>query len=184
MPRVRRTCAQMSSASDTDEKACVMCARVLPSTCYYVNTRSQTHGTKCKDCISDYGVRKRAAERADSDISAQDDEEHPKRLKHNEPSDLYVMALSTDPDGSFHGLKVGRSGNISQRALGLSESMPFNILILATFPGLGYLEKAVHIQLGATRNENGRGREWFRVQLPTVLYAVTCAMQSCPKVNA
>ena len=104
MPRLRRTCAQMSSASDTDEKACVMCARMLPSTFYYVNTRPQTNRTKCKDSISDYGVRKRAAERADSDISAQDDEEQPKRLKHNEPSDLYVMATRT---GHFMASRLG-----------------------------------------------------------------------------
>ena len=62
-------------------------------------------------------------------------------------ADLYVMALSTDPNGAVHGLKVGRAGNIQQRANTLSESMQFNISVLATFPGAGHLEKTVHTRL-------------------------------------
>ena len=128
---------------------------------------------------------KRAAERTDSDAAAPDDEEPAKRQKTFEPgADLYVMAICTDPLGTFHGLKVGRSGNVPQRAASLSESMPFNILVLATFPGMGYLERTVHAQLDATRNATGRGREWFRTTLPNITHAVACAMQSHPKANA
>jgi len=128
---------------------------------------------------------KRAAERTDSDAAAPDDEEPAKRQKTFEPgADLNAMAICTDPLGTFHGLKVGRSGNVPQRAASLSESMPLNILVLATFPGMGYLEKTVHAQLDSTRNPTGRGREWFHSSLPTILHAVACLLQSHPKVNA
>jgi hypothetical protein len=106
----------------------------------------------------------------------------PKRPR-TEPCDLYIMALSFDPDGATHGLKVGRSGNIPQRSLNLSASLPFSMLVLATFPGAGDLEDIVHAVLAHTRNTNGRAREWFRSPLADVLHAVACAMQSRPKVN-
>jgi len=124
----------------------------------------------------------------DSDASAPGDEEQAKRSKFFESTvagaDLYVMAISTDPQGTYHGLKIGRSGNIPQRVASLSESMPFNVLVRATFPGMGYLEKSIHAQLDPTRNPTGRGREWFHTSLPTILHAVACLLQSHPKVNA
>ncbi len=86
------------------------------------------------------------------------------------------MAMRADPTGAVHGLKVGRSSNIAQRALALSESMPFNISVLATFPGAGHLEKRVHSMLDETRNTAGRGREWFHVTLPHVIHTVACVM--------
>ncbi len=86
------------------------------------------------------------------------------------------MALSTDPNESVHGLKVGRSGNIQQRANALSESMPFNISVLATFPGAGHLEKRVHTLLDNSRNTTGRGKEWLHATLPHVLHTVACVM--------
>jgi hypothetical protein len=166
----------MSGSSDFDEKGCSMCERVLSLSCFY-SSRSQ-----CKECIRDINANKRAAE------ALQDDDPQPKRPKIFESpvalSDLYVFAISTDLHGATHGLKVGRSGNIPQRAAGLSESMPFNIVVLATYPGSGHLEKAVHTQLETTRNTAGRGREWFHTTLPNITHAVACAMQSSPKTNA
>ena len=118
---------------------------------------------------------------------ASDTEPGSKRPKCFEPtipgSDLYVMALSTDPDGAFHGLKVGRSGNIPQRANNLCESMPFSIIVLLVIPGGGHIEKAVHTLLEPTRNTAGRGREWFKTTLPNILHAVACSLQSRPNVN-
>ena len=159
----------MSGSSDFVEKGCTMCERVLSLSCFYSNA------AKCKECIRDLGAIKRAE-------VAQDDDSEPKRPRLFEHtvagSDLYVLALSTDPLGAYHGLKVGRSGNIPQRAASLSESMPFSIVVLATFPGAGHLEKAVHSQLETTRNTAGRGREWFHTTLPNITHAVACAMQS------
>ena len=178
MPEARKgTSSSSMSGSDLEEKGCSACERVLSTSCFYSNA------AKCKECIRDLNAIKRAAE-----VAAQDDDPEPKRHRLFESavagSDLYVLAISTDPLGAFHGLKVGRSGNIQQRVTNLSESMPFHVLVPATFPGAGHLEKAVHSQLDATRNGTGRGREWFRTTLPNVTHAVACAMQSSPKSNA
>ena len=176
----------MSSTTDCEERECTACGRMMSVSCFYATGREGSCSAKCKECISVYGALKRAADRTESD-AAPDDQEPAKRSKFLESAvagaDLYVMAISTDPQGAFHGLKVGRSGNVPQRAASLSESMPFNILVLATFPGMGYLERTVHAQLD-TRNPTGRGREWFHSSLPTVLHAVACLLQSRPKVNA
>ena len=120
MPKVRKGSSSSMSGSDFEEKACPVCDRVLSLSCFYTNA------AKCKECIRDLNATNRAA-----DLAAQDDEPEPKRLKLVEPTvagaDLYVMAISTDPLGEFHGLKVGRSSNIPQRTAALSEAMPFNI---------------------------------------------------------
>ena len=177
MPRARKgtSSGSMSGSSDFENKGCTACERVLSLSCFYTNS------AKCKECVRDLGAIKRAAE-AEPDYDLE-----PKRQKTFESgggADLYVMAISTDPHGAIHGLKVGRSGNIPQRSASLSESMPFNILLLATFPGAGHLEKAIHSQLDTARNNTGRGREWFRTTLPNITHAVACAMQSSPKTNA
>ena len=87
-------------------------------------------------------------------------------------ADLYIMAMSIDPDGEVCGFKVGRSGNIQQRVCTLSASMPFNIVVLATFPGAGGLENRVHKALEVFRNDSGPGREWFRTTLTHIVSAV------------
>ena len=96
---------------------------------------------------------------------------------------LYIMSFSTDPEGLLSGLKVGRSGNIAKRAHDLDDSMPFHMLVLATFLGKGHLEKRVHALLADCRNGNGRGREWFHSPLVNILQAVVRAMQVSPIVN-
>ena len=141
---------------------------------------------KCKPCLNEES-RDHYHKIADPEHTSEDTEPPLKRSKCFEPivprSDLYVMALSTDPDGAFHGLKVGRSGNIPQRANTLCESNPFTIIVLLVIPGGGHIEKAVHALLEPTRNATGRGREWFRTSLPNILHAVACAMQSHTNVN-
>ncbi len=107
-------------------------------------------------------------------------EEAHKRQRFDPPvvgTDLYVMAISTDPDGAVHGLKVGRSGNVHQRATDLSESMPFTMIVLAVYPGAGDLEKRVHQILDPSRNKCGNGREWFHTTLPSILHAIACVME-------
>ncbi len=96
---------------------------------------------------------------------------------------LYIMAFSTDPEGLLNGFKVGRSGNIAKRALELAASMPHHMLVVATFPGQGHLEEHVHDSLAGSRNLGGRGREWFRAPLYTIIIAVGCAMQAQVIVN-
>ena len=171
-PRKITGSGSMSGSSDYDgTDQCTACERVLTMSCFYANS------AKCKECIRDLGAARRA-------IEQEPEPKRPRTFETGGGADLYVLAISTDPLGELHGLKVGRSGNIPQRAASLSESMPFNILVLATFPGAGHLEKAIHAQLDTTRNATGRGREWFHTTLPNITHAVACAMQSSPKTNA
>jgi hypothetical protein len=160
------------------EKGCRRCNRTLPATHFRADS-SKPSGldSRCKDCKSDY-ERLYYQEKLDRrmGIPCDEPEEEPAVKKQRLEQDLYVMAMSTDTTGAVHGLKVGRSSNITQRALALSESMPFNITILATFPGAGHLEKRVHSMLDETRNTAGRGREWFHVTLPHVIHTVACVM--------
>ena len=152
---------------------------MMPATHFYVDKKAQSGLTsRCKDCISEhnrlyYQEKRRMGIPRDEPEPAEEPAAKKPRL---EPEDLYVMAMSTDPRGAVHGLKVGRSDNIQQRANTLCDSMPFNISVLATFPGAGHLEKRVHTMLDDTRNTAGRGREWFHVTLPHVIHTVACVM--------
>ena len=105
-------------------------------------------------------------------------EEAPAKRPRMEPEHLYIMALSSDLTGAVYGFKVGRSGDVQQRANSLAESMPFTLVVLATFPGAGHVEKRVHSLLEHRRNTAGRGREWFHMPLPTVIQMVGVAMEA------
>ena len=146
---------------------------MLPSSHFHV-AKATPSGlqARCKDCVCEHNRLYYQEKRRMGD----EPEEEPAVKKQRLEADLYVMALSTDPSGAVHGLKVGRSSNIQQRALALSESMPFSISVLATFPGAGHLEKRVHSMLDETRNTAGRGREWFHASLPHVIHTVACVM--------
>ena len=185
--RPRVVSSTSSSGMSDAEKWCTGCERQLPTGSFYGNQgTSLALSSKCKECIREVSARNRA-KRADNDLTPEEGEDEPesKRPRVSEPaaSDLYIMALSFDPDGTVHGLKVGRSGNIPQRTLNLAASLPFTMLLLTTFPGAGDVEDAVHNMLAHCRNKNGRGREWFHASLSSVLHAVGCALQSRPKVN-
>ena len=86
---------------------------------------------------------------------------------------LYILKIAGDAD---RGLKIGRTGDLSERTKALEAAMPFRVEVLAEFPGGGHLESTVHAFLDASRNTDGRGREWFRVPLPEALHAVACVM--------
>ena len=136
----------------------------------------------CKRCCGEYQrqyYQEKLAQRTGApcdELESEPVEEAPVKRPRLE-DDLYVMSISTDPSGSFHGLKVGRSSNVQQRASALSESMPFHIKVLATFNGAGHYEKRVHKMLEETRNTTGRGREWFHASLPHILHTVALCVQ-------
>ena len=170
-----------SSSSDSG-KQCKGCARMLPLTAYSVDAyRTDRLRGKCKECCSQNTQLWRA-----SKTRATDEEpaaKRPKLVPTIPGEHLYVMAFSTDPDGLLSGLKVGRSGNIDRRAHELGNSMPFHVIVLATFPGQGHLEDVVHAMLAAYRNGSGRGREWFHAPLTEILQSVVYAMQARANVN-
>ena len=100
-------------------------------------------------------------------------ESEPKRQRVE--TSLYILRIAGDTAGLF-GLKVGRTGDLSERTRKLETSMPFRVDVLAEFPGAGHLELAVHSLLAYRRNTAGRGREWFRVPLSEALHAVACVL--------
>ncbi len=100
---------------------------------------------------------------------------HPNPRMEHSGDDLYCMTLSTDPNGTAHGIKVGSSDDIDGLVDFMSESMPFKIIVLAKCIGAGWAEERVHIMLGPTRSASGGN--WFHATLPTVLHAVACALE-------
>ncbi len=167
---------------------------MLPSSAFGPHgTTADRLRTKCRDCraIERRGYMckvelKRQESSSDALATCEPCEPHAKRQRCEPPirgEHLYVMAFSTDPAGLEHGFKIGRSGNIAQRAIELATSMPYHMLVAAPFPGQGHLEEQVHGTLAGPRNLGGRGREWFRVPMHDVVLAVGCAMQAQVIVN-
>jgi hypothetical protein len=191
MPRLRRAAPRTMSDSTASpreaEKECNGCGVQLPLSDYAKNALGVGGvRAKCKQCTNEEDRVRYHRSRSETEAVSDDSVPDSKRQKLQETtpgSDLYVMALSTDPNGTNHGLKVGRSGNVAQRASALSESMPFSMVLLMTIPGAGHVERAVHGQLAPTRNTDGRAHEWFRTPLPNILHAVACALQSHTNVN-
>jgi len=160
----------LSGSSSEGSKACIKCAKMLPIGCYHTQPSSKDgHRGYCKECQNAYKreYRRRAAAPEDTTDT---EEEPPKRICR--PSNLYIMCLSTDPGGLIHGLKIGRSCNIEERARDLAASLPFDMVVLATIPSAGHLEMAVHAHLAARRNTDSNAREWFRISLTEALIAI------------
>ena len=166
----------MSSISDSSvggsAKPCKRCCRMLPLNSYYAHPRSKDgRSGKCKECCSEsYHENKRRPPPEEPDDTEEQEELPPKRICR--PSNLYIMCLSTDPGGLIHGLKIGRSCNIEERARDLASSLPFDMVVLATIPGAGHIEMAVHAHLAARRNTDSNARDWFRVSLTEALIAI------------
>ena len=182
-----KSMSDSTASSSETEKECTGCGAQRSLTEYGKVNNIGGLRARCKSCCNEEERVRYRKSGTEAEYNPDDSEPPLKRPKGIEPttpeSDLYIMALSTDPTGNFHGLKVGRSGNIPQRAMNLSASMPFNIVVLATFPGAGGVEDIVHSMLAPSRNTTGRGREWFNTPLPNILHAVACALQSHLNVN-
>jgi hypothetical protein len=156
-----------SISSDEEEKACRKCARMLPLTSYYVDQQNRDgHASRCKECFKEdkREYRRRATDDTDTD------EQESKRICR--PNHLYVMRIGSDINGATHGLKIGRSGNVEERARDMVSSLPFDMVVLATIPGEGHIETAVHAHLAPMRNRDSNAREWFRVSLTDALIAI------------
>ena len=168
------------SSSEPKEKLCKGCGRLLPMTAYRIDRKTADKlRSKCKECLNQ--ADRARSSRADSDDPPA---KRPRLESATIPGEhLYVMAFSTDPEGLLNGFKVGRSGNIARRAHELANSMPHHMLVLATFPGQGHLEEHVHDSLAGSRNNHGRGREWFRSPRHTIVIAVGCSLQALGIVN-
>jgi len=155
------------------EKACNGCDRMLPLSSYSQHASCRDGlASRCKECKARHNREqyKRRIEALDA-LEDQEEQEEPP-AKRPCPSDLYIMSLSFDPAGLRHGLKIGRSSRVEERARDLTASLPFEMVVLATFPGAGHLEEAVHAHLAPKRNEDSTAREWFRVSLSEAVLAI------------
>ena len=75
------------------------------------------------------------------------------------PANLYVMQYNTVWDC----VKIGRTSDVAYRLRTLEESHNFRLVLVASFPGYGHLERAVHKHLLKYRRKEGPGREWFNI---------------------
>ena len=73
-------------------------------------------------------------------------------------------------------LKIGRSANPEQRRRSLESCQSFHVELVATFPGRGHLEHAVHKRLAECRCQRGPGTEWFQIGPQGALEAVAKSM--------
>jgi hypothetical protein len=89
-------------------------------------------------------------------------------------SHLYVAAYEHLPDGPF---KIGRSGDVHRRLRDLEASHLFRVIVHATFPQRGCIERFVHDHLAPYRVEGYRTREWFSAPLPVILKVIAEVME-------
>ena len=82
------------------------------------------------------------------------------------------MAYDFDPKGETHGLKIGRSSDPQERTRQLIFGHNFKMVVVATFPGKGYLEPIVQHRLAGYRSNRGIGREWFGVSVEKALEVI------------
>ena len=89
--------------------------------------------------------------------------------------DLYIMQNSRIPGE----LKIGYSKDVERRRKELEAGQNFKMIVLATFPGKGYLEKEVHNHLKEFKVTEGPGNEWFKcshfVAVAVINQVISCA---------
>ena len=61
----------------------------------------------------------------------------------------------------WDGVKIGRTSDVAYRLRTLEESHNFRLVLVASFPGYGHLERIVHKRWSAYRSVEGAGSEWF-----------------------
>jgi hypothetical protein len=82
--------------------------------------------------------------------------------------DLYILRNTLLP-GLY---KIGRSSDVQKRALALQASQPFRIVIVAVFPGFGFVERAIHGALKYHKVKGGAGIEWFKCPLDVIMHHI------------
>ena len=80
-------------------------------------------------------------------------------------------------------IKVGRTNDVSARVGQLEKGHNFRLTLLAVFPGMGWAEHKVHTLLKSFRATDGRGKEWFQVNLTQALGAVAECVQDSPDTD-
>ena len=123
------------------------------------------------------GVPKEASQRKQADQGREGGGGKQQRWGEESPeeniTDLYVMR-NFRIAGEY---KIGRSKCIQQRRGDLQESQNFQMVLVATFPRMGWAEALVHHRLAYSRVRVGPGREWFAAPLSEILFAVGRALE-------
>lgn len=117
------------------------------------------HRAICKTCYKNQRQEYRMRQKDDAS-----DADQPSECT----DDLYVSRNPRIPGE----VKVGRSQDPQARAASMSAAQNFHIEVVATFPGLGHLEKEVH-RILAPQRVDAPGREWFSVSVAFAMAAVT-----------
>jgi hypothetical protein len=126
-------------------RVCSCCQELKPPSDYYARSSSRLFA-QCKPCYRERQGSSSAADKNDF---------------------LYVMGCSILP-GVY---KVGRSVDVEARAKELQASQPYYVSVLASFPGKGPVEGAVHADLAYCR-VFAPGREWFEAPLEDIMLAI------------
>ena len=74
-------------------------------------------------------------------------------------------------------VKIGYSKDVERRRKELEAGQNFKMIVLAIFPGKGYLEKRVHAHLGSFRVTEYTGTEWFKCSLGEALAGIDQVMR-------
>ena len=83
----------------------------------------------CKECAKEYQTSRRQAPKPSAPSESDTPSTTPQTPDASSTTlqSLYVMTISTDPDGRQFGVKIGRANNPSERAKQLETSMPFHV---------------------------------------------------------
>ena len=161
----------MDQENQVGVKTCPKCQTEKSLDDYWVNnTRKDGRQGWCKACYSDREreswkaiklKRKREEEAGvDSESEMPCESEPVKEEPKNTNDSLYIFSNPILPGV----LKIGRSVSPETRCKSLSTSQPFIIQIIATYGGLGFLERAIHLKLHSKRVTSGPGLEWFKIE--------------------
>ena len=88
-------------------------------------------------------------------------------------SALYIMENSRIPGE----VKIGCSNDVPKRKKELECTHNFRMNVLAIFPGKGYLEREVHLQLSHLRVAECAGTEWFKCSLGKAVAVINQVMR-------
>jgi len=162
-----------SSRPDTQCRWCSKCRQARPPSEFSPSDKSY-----CRSCKSDYN-REHPRKRSGT-TEAPENEMTDAHAPSTDVDELYVMRNARLPGE----LKIGRSKDARERKHELQRSQNFSIEVLAVFPQMGHLERAVHAKLQHFRVSGVPGTEWFACDLDEAVAAVMAVRRADELGNA
>ncbi len=149
-------------------KTCTECNAQKENSQFYKKSegysRPGSFMSRCKDCHNKYNEKYRSLNK---DVIKQRIKAKRTQITTNniqpapeEPASAYSLYVLRNP--LIPGMvKIGKAKCAVSRALDLSVSQPFELLVCYAYSGWGGLETQMHHKLEHIRVTSGRGREWF-----------------------